>query len=435
MTGFSRVHRSVSEHKKMFDSPTTSAQITSVSGDTDSMNLDIGVAGTQVAHPFTSGSSWIRAMPSNGTRVTVSYNQALSRYDFVSYAPTPNTAANQLSLYKSRKSLYRPLLEGEIEIVSSGGVTSFFGSRSVHNERAGALTRSLDSDRMESTATAPTHVWRGHRYQNDRLGNEVRFGVVKRPLSASKDLFVLAVPSNPGSDTYVFTYESSLWLSNDNNAPLLDFREGEVYDDVPLPGTPFCMPELGARTRLALRSRKRYYSTVEPMGAKIPDKFTGFEIDCLGNYDVVLAETAVLGHSVSVPMGPIKYNAGLGSEFVSRLSVLVRSSTDTITVDGAQNVATNAGRDATVKAGAGFKTESGSDTVFKSGADLRADVTGVLKTQSRELKMATTASAEIGGGSGLTLTGAMGKTGRPISTNSACYVTGILNYIDPSLTS
>lgn len=431
----SRVHRSVSEHRKMFDSPTASAQITSVSGDTDSMNLDIGVAPTQVAHPFTSGSSWIRAMPSNGTRVTVAYNAALGRYDFVSYAPTPDTASKQLDMYKSRKSLYRPLLEGEIEIVSSGGVTDFWGSRAVKTERAGAITRSLDSDKLESTTQAPTHIVRGHRFQSDRLGNESRFGVVKRPVSSAKEMYVLAVPSNPVSDSYVFTYESLLMLSNDNDAPLLDFREGEVYGDVPTPGVPFSLPVNSARTKLPLRSRKRYHSTVEPMGLKIADKFTAFEIDCLGNYDIMLADTALLGFALKVPSGPMTFNAGLNSEFVSGLNMLMKSKTGTITIDAAQKIFAKALQDIVAQAGAALKTKSVTSTEIVAGTEMKLKATTDLKTDSMTLVMNAKTTAEIHGGAGLTLTGALGKTGRPIATNPNCYVTGIPNFVDPSLSS
>jgi hypothetical protein len=81
------------------------------------------------------------------------------------------------------------------------------------------------------------------------------------------------------------------------------------------------------------------------------------------------------------------------------------------------------------------KIESGTDMKISAGTSLDIEATADAIFKSLTLKMTTTATAEIGGGAGLTLYGALGKTGRPVSTQSNCFISGAPFFIDPTLSS
>ena len=410
------------------DSSTTAATITSVSPDSETMGLDIGAGDSQVCHPFVSGEAWFRSQPSTGTRVTVSYNDALQRYEFVAYSQTAEQATKRLDRYKNKKSLYRPLQEGEHELMSSGTVNEFWGSRPTKTGRAGAVTWVYDGDKLEAASTAPTHIQRGHRAQNDRIGNEIRFGAVKRPTGATSEVYALTAPfSNPALDMYTYAYEYLLQLSNDNDSPLFDFREGEVYDNNLVPGIPFAKPALAKKTKLPLRSRKRYFATLEPGGLPVADESTDIEIDCLGNVSTVLAHTALIGYSLSAPLGAIEFDAGLDGKFVSKLAMKIASTVAGVVIDAAL--------DAKLSGGLNTKITSGLDTKIDAGKNLSLKAAMEIALDSLTMKLTATTKAEIHGGAGLTLTGALGKTGRIINTLQQDLITGLPTFIDPTLTS
>jgi hypothetical protein len=392
------------------------------------MGLDVGADSTQVCHPFVSGEAWFRSQPSAGTRVTVAYNNALQRYEFVAYAQTAEQATKRLDRYKNKKSLYRPLQEGEHELMSSGTVNEFWGSRPTKTGRAGAVTWTYDGDKLEAAATAPTHIKRGHRSQTDRIGNEIRFGVVKRPTGATSEVYALTAPfSNPALDMYSYAYEYLIQLSNDNDAPLIDFREGEVYDNNLIPGIPFAKPTLAKKTKLPLRSRKRYYATLEPGGLPVADMSTDIEIDCLGNMSVVLSDTALLGYNLSVPTGAISIDAGLDAKLISNLAMKIASTVAGVVIDAAL--------DAKLSGGMNTKISSGLDTKIDAGKNMSLKAALDMALESVTMKLSASAAAEIHGGAGLTLTGALGKTGRIINTLQQDYLTGLPTFIDPTLTS
>lgn len=423
-----RVRRVSSAHLQGVDTPTVTGMIVSVNPDTESIAVDVGSSVVQVTHPFVSGTSWIRAVPSPGTACTLSYNESKSRYEFVAYAPSQEYATKQLELYSQRRSLYRQLQEGELELASAGGVVTHYGARPVYSGRAGAVSWTYDSDKLEASTTAPTHVVRGHRNFSDRIGNEMRFGAVKRPLSNTREAYALTAPlSNPISGTYVYAYEHLISLNNDNDSPLLDLRSGEVYDDELTPGIPFAGPALARKFGIPLRARYRYFSTIEPGGLPAAGKFTSLEISHLGDVDLLLSELAVQGFSLSSPFGAVDLKAGTKASLISRLAMIVKSEIDRLSLEAGQGIV--------LKAGSDLKSTSGTTQTFNAGTALAlkagtsVDIDGVtIKVQGKGL-------VSIHGAAGLTLSGAMNETGRPIATQPTCFVTNLPFFIDPTLKS
>ena len=430
-----RVARVKAEHLKNMDTATTTGKIVSVSANSESLIIDIGSTTVQVAHPFVSGKSWIRTMPSVGTTCTLAFNAAQNRYEFVAYAPSQSAASIQLENYANRKSLYRVLKEGEIEFASSGGVTLFMGSRPVHAGRAGAVTWKYDSDKLEATATAPTHVVRGHNNKTDRIGNEMRFGVVKRPTSSTSETYALTAPlSMPALGKYTYAYEHLLSLSNDLGAPLLDLRAGEVYDNTLDPGIPFATPILGKKSKLPLRARYRYFCTLEPGGLKTPEA-TDVEISCLGDLDVMLSKLAIQGFSLDAPFGAVKVKAGLNSSFISKLAILVKSEIDKIALDASTSISAKAGTSIELNPGTDLKTKAGaaqkheSATTFDLKAGTKMNINGV------GINIDGTGKVTIHGAAGLSISGAAGSSSKPLPTNPIDIVTGVPLFTDPTLTS
>lgn len=431
-----RVRRVRSAHMQGVDTPTVTGMIVSVNPDTESIAVDVGSSVVQVTHPFVSGTSWIRAVPSPGTACTLAYNESKSRYEFVAYAPSQEYATKQLDLYSKRRSLYRQLQEGELELASSGGVTTHYGSRPVYSGRAGAVSWSYDSDKLEASTTSPTHIVRGHRSTQDRIGNEMRFGAIKRPLSNTREIYALTAPlSNPISDTYVYAYEHLLSLNNDNDAPLLDHRSGEVYDDELTPGVPFATPALARKFGIPLRARYRYFSTIEPGGLPAAGKLTALEISHLGDVDLLLSELAVQGFSLAAPFGAVDMKAGTKASFISRLAMLVKSEIDKLSLESGQGITMKAGTDFKVTSETGQELKAGTSMALKSGTSMALKAGTDLNIDGITLKVNASGMLSIHGALGLILSGSLGETGRPISTNPYDYVTGLPNFIDPTLKS
>lgn len=402
-----------SEEKLHSSSQSTIAAVNTA---TESMNLASGTGSTQIAHAFCTDAAWVRSIPSPGTRVTLSYNQLTQSYDFVAYVP--GGSAQRLAKYRQGKNLYRGLAEGEHEVKSSGDVVTYWGARCLGTTRAGAVKTAHDGENLEHTTQAPTVHWQGHRHRRDALGHEIRFGVVKRPLSATKDNIVLKAPlSNPALDNYNYAYEHMIKLNNDNDDPIIDIRIGEVYDDVPQPGYPFSLPVMG-ENGAPLRARYRYHATVEPLGIGVPDEYTEIAVDSYGNVDMVLSKLAIVGFALRIPLGSYNITAGLQANIEGKLGVELKSTMGSTSISGKLGVTVSTPMNATISG--------------KTGVDLKSDATITIEgTVGVNLKSKGKVSIESATGVGIV--GAMGPTGMPIAVGN-CRVSGVPMWLDPSVT-
>ena len=413
---------------------TTQAVITTVNADDDTVRTNANAKDTNISHPYASKEAWIRSMPSSGTRVTLSHNASTNKYDFVAYVPL--TSADELEKYRNRKSLYRVLREGEHEIKSKGGAVSFWGSRSYQSTRTGAVQTTHDGERLEHVTRAPTVVVRGHRHKTDRIGNEMRFGVVKRPLTAVQESIILKAPmSMPDAGMFTYSYEYLMNLTNDLDNTLIDVRQGEVYDDLPQPGYPFSLPYLG-KNNFPVRSRSRYHTIMEPMGIKVPETYTEEEIDTFGNVTWTLSKLAVIGFVIKVPFGGYNVDASLKAEITGKLGVSVNSTVGNVSISGLAGIVNSTPAKYSVDA------KSGIDEKTNGKYSLNASAGALLESPLKiEIKGGTGVNihadgpVEVSSSTSTTLSGAMGKTGRPIATQSTCFVTNLPFSIDPTLKS
>ena len=155
--------------------------IDSSSGENQSAKLTYagGERSIPIPMPFDSSSSWIRSIPESNTQALASYRTDTQDVCFLAYvSERPDSKLNQ---YRSGLSAYRPLNPGEHEIHSSGMAQSFYSSRPVVEHRGGVIRSWLDQDRLECGQKSPLHTRQIYAHASNALGDEERFGVVRRP--------------------------------------------------------------------------------------------------------------------------------------------------------------------------------------------------------------------------------------------------------------
>lgn len=381
---------------------------------TERVSVDRAAEAVNLRHAFVSDASWIRSVPNAGTRVSVAINPETNRYEIQEYRA--NDPKDALEQYAQKKSLYRPLKGGEHEVVSSGGAVSFWGSLPFQEHRAGSIRTTLDGTKMEMEHKAPTHVQRLHKNRSDVIGDEIRVGLVKRPLSADRSIYALLPPaSNPLIGSFQFAKEYLVNLKDDVfSTDLIDIRSGHVYDDVLAPGVPFAMPRMGDNG-LPLRHHAKYFVTIEPGGIPAPMQFTEMQVDSLGNVAVNLSKLSVMGFAMSVPLGKIAVNCGLDFSLDAKTGI-------TITTLG----------NAVIKGTAGVKVESAASVIVEGTASVDVRSTGPVSVKSDStVEVSGMLGVNIkGAAQGLTSVGPYGV----VATAKTCFVTGVPLSADPTIT-
>lgn len=268
-------------------------QVTSVSSDTEIAkfsyygNRDRAI---ELPHPFVSSSAWIRAMPEAGANYV-----GIFRSDEANPQPTATYArglSKRLEAYTQGRSIYRPIMPGEIDISSSGQGQAFFSRRPMFNLQAGMLSRSADQDSLSIVDLAPIHHQRLLQHSSSALGDETRVGVVQRPApsSAGYSSWDYVFPKVNGN--YAAEYYRHLKNpANASPAVLAETQEGHVLD---IDGVQITQ----SRTEIPLRYLKRMYAN--------SDAPTSIEVDEKGNYLLDLSTSATEGLEFNVPAGNFK---------------------------------------------------------------------------------------------------------------------------------
>lgn len=295
--------------------------------------------------PFQSSSSWIRAIPEGSTPVLAGYRSDLTG-ETVCLNYMLESPKDILAAYETQLNLYRPLLPGEIEINSRGGAQAHYAARPVLEQRAGSIRLWLNQDRVEAGIKAPTHVRYLHDQKSNSVGDEERFGVVKRPYNFLFDPLLLT-PRNalsallalsstsynfydypiPGATTPLgvadifsprgiaaaaaaatpaliavgkfkqrpFAKEYLRVISNplfplSLNSKLIDIREGQVFDDMGM--------QTISSTGAFLRASYKYFTPALDA--------TTIEIDEVGNMSHQFSIGAYQGWNITIPTGPYK---------------------------------------------------------------------------------------------------------------------------------
>lgn len=258
-----------------------------------------------ITHPYLGPNSWIRIMPEVLTSAMVGIRAENGEAFIQSYlqeSDSDNTSAELPTVVATQNEqfYYRTLEEGEIDITSKGIASTFYSKNGTLEMRGGVNSAKFDADRMEIKFRSPTHqkAILGHKRQD--VGNEERFGVVRRPNSLSdrlvtldtlQDIIKVQPPTIAGlaGGLTEFAKEYLRIIKARNGETLVDHREGNVIDD---DGTEMESDTTGNK----LRSITKY-------GTKFSQE-TSFEVDEEGNIVLNLPITATKGGIVNIGQGP-----------------------------------------------------------------------------------------------------------------------------------
>jgi len=340
--------------------------IESAAGDTQTAKISYpgGQRDIPLPMPFEATGSWIRSIPDTGSTALLTYRADTKDVTFLRYVQ--DRADKKLESYNEGVTLYRPLLPGEHEIHSSGSAQSFYSSRSVLEHRAGVLRSWLDQDRAEIGQKSTLHTRQMVDHFSDKIGDEERFGVVRRPkLLNPLQASVLSIEGSIKTISLVTKIRSSVVeeypfpdFSLPGGAPalfsvsaaassiaseLLNIVRGEfktrtfgreylrvinnpiVFTDpiteVGLAFPPklidfregqvfddFGLQQINLKTGAYLRARHQYFS---PLSTELIPDATTHSVDELGNVSWDLALAAISGFSISAPLGGFSVTAGL----------------------------------------------------------------------------------------------------------------------------
>jgi hypothetical protein len=157
-----------------------------------------GIRDIPLPMPYDGNTSWIRVIPDTGSPALAGYRADIQDTVFINYLnPNPK---RKLDGYAAGTNLYRPLQPGEIEFNSTGMAQSYYSIRPILEQTAGVVREWLDHDKLESGAKAPFHTRQLWEYTSAPLvasfdatgtpillGDEERFGVVRRPYNFNFD--------------------------------------------------------------------------------------------------------------------------------------------------------------------------------------------------------------------------------------------------------
>jgi len=286
-------------------------QVTAIDGFREqvTINSPVGEAYTFSAHPFMSTNSWIRSIPESGSLILTGFEGSSRRLTMLGYGAANSTT--QREGYTAGRFHYRDLLPGEIEITSKGMAQAYFGERGLLSLRGGVITAHLSQDKLESMQSAPTHVRRLNKCTPEEVGDEERYGLVKRPnpLNVSREKWVKTVDQS----RFAREYSRSLKPGTGATSTLVEHIEGDVMDELGL-------PKLLAMTGRQLRAQSDYYT--------LTGQTLTISIDEAGNVEVSGPVDATEGARVTFPTGAQRrderYREYLGG--CSTESLLQRSS-------------------------------------------------------------------------------------------------------------
>lgn len=297
-----------------------------------------GTSTVRVLHPYVGSQHWHRVGPDTGQRVLLQVRQDSREPEASAYYHTDardKTPELRAQAYQANKGLYRPIQQGEQEIVSAGAAQTFWSRRGILDSRAGPIQHWLDQDRLEAGARAPAHTRQGLLNVPEKITDEERFGVVMRS-DDNSTVFVKYIDAPPASPSLtpptvnasaasdpvgaVTAAVSSLTAADPakeylrvltgKDGPIVDTREGHVTDAK----GKFLAGKFGKN----LRVNKLVYGSggvTSAMGLATSAAGSGTstweeQVDENGNWYVGLPQTASEGIKFEIPAGKFTVKSG-----------------------------------------------------------------------------------------------------------------------------
>lgn len=280
--------------------------ITSVQPDSDLQTVQYGPApGRQmpIQHPFNGSTSWIRSIPDIQSRVLMQLRSDTGQAETLKTI-SPSTQS-RVADYENALNAYRTLSGGEHDLVSSGLATLFMGHRGNLDARSGTGVKlQLNREAVEAKISAPTHVRTFLQNEPGTLGDEERFGIVKRWTSPIQETY----PQQSG-DFLAEHYRNLLNPANQGPEVLFQTIEGHVTD--PSTGAQL----LQTKTSLPLRLQHLYYDTIDNPYRK--------ELDQNGNLYQEFPTEATEGYELNIQSGNYRSTMALNREVSIGIDELV----------------------------------------------------------------------------------------------------------------
>jgi len=249
-----------------------------------------------VTHPFRGVSSWIRAIPEEGTTYLAAFRADEANPQLMNTVTRNSLFFNDA--YRKGTGVYRPLYPGEIEISAKGYSQAYFSRKPKLELRGGTIHRWADQEKMTSGDRSLIHTRQLLQYRSNEHGEEEKLGIVSRPKIkkeggySSWEITYPKVGENHAAEHYMMLKNPS----NQNPTILFQTYKGQVIDK---DGKQITQ----SRTQIPLRFFEEYFAN--------DDSSTRFEIDEKGNYYTELADAAREGYELYVPTGNYKKTIGL----------------------------------------------------------------------------------------------------------------------------
>jgi len=294
-----------------------SSIITSTDGTTEKVNYVSASGGSvmPVTHPYIGPNSWIRVMPESMSTIVVGSKGEDGEPYIQAYLRNPSLDSSKdipaIQATEKDKFYQRRLQEGEVDIMSNGIAGSFYSKNGNLELRGGSVSLTLSAYDLEAQSRAPTHVRAVMGNKRQQVGDEERFGVVRRPNALSKSVvtdptisdIVKVAPAGGAAGAAVasatgnvdYAKEHLMVLKDKTGFPLVDRREGNVIGD---DGTILNSDVTGN----PLRSRVKYGTTLKTA--------TITEVDENGNVTLTLPITATKGFIGNFPTTSIDITVG-----------------------------------------------------------------------------------------------------------------------------
>ena len=315
MQTMSRVSRIRNQNMKGQSGAPFLGSVTAVNSHADTMLVEHygGAKNIKISHPYLGNSSWHRIGPDPGMGVVLQQRVDSKEEHATTYSvqpPRDGPPNKRLEDYDKDLDTFRPIFPGEHDIASRGQAQIYMGRRPVIDIRAGAIHSSLDQDRLESVAKAPTHRLLVHTHNSSKIGNEARFGVVSRPATVVAggkeysyvDLQYIHEPALQETGGAVSTGTANAYAmenmyvlkTESNNSTLVDHREGHVVDDH------------GSLQKGSFHNNLRFSKKLFTTNQEVFQ----VEVDDHGNLGVKLPSSATSGFDMTVPGGNFKLSVG-----------------------------------------------------------------------------------------------------------------------------
>jgi hypothetical protein len=185
-----------------------------------------GSADLAVRQPYIGVNAWIRVGPEAGTSLIVQRRGDNAQSEIWGYI-SHNTADLIKRARTNPKIAYRVVRGGELEFMSSGMAAAFFSDGGDLELWGGTISEIISQSDLEHRCNAPTFSRRLATNKWSTIGQEERFGLVKRPSKTYPDLQQDYVRRSDNT----FACEYSRWMGDTANQMLATYQEGHVVDE------------------------------------------------------------------------------------------------------------------------------------------------------------------------------------------------------------